>query len=174
MKMKRRALLLVGVPFVALAVAAWLPLSGHVWINATQSMPRGLYWVQQTDAPIRVGAIVVACPPASSQARRYTLRGTCESGSTPLLKHVAAVAGDRVIVDSAGVHVNGRALPASAPLQRDSIGRPLVWRSRNVLLRHGQAWLYSPVTHSYDSRYFGPVSRVEIIGVARPLITEQT
>jgi len=46
-------------------------------------------------------------------------------GYAPLLKPIAARAGDTVTVSEAGVAVNGKLLPNSKQYPKDGIGRPM-------------------------------------------------
>src|SRR5271165_6503631 len=92
--------------------------------NGTRSMPIGLYRVVAPDAlGIRRGALVAVCAPAAAaelgRRRGYLTRGQCAGDSEPLLKVVAAVAGDDLTVSSSGVFVNGCRLPSSAPRSTD-------------------------------------------------------
>jgi len=57
--------------------------------------------------------------------RGYIPAGACPGGHEPLVKPVAAVAGDRVTVTALGIAVNGEPIAQSAPLDEDSAGRPL-------------------------------------------------
>src|SRR5256885_3616394 len=78
----------------------------------------------------------------------------------PLLKRVGAVAPQTVCVFDALVWIDG--VPVAAVLPADRLGRPLPsWRQCRQL-RPGELFLLS-VTNpaSFDSRYFGPVSRSE-------------
>ncbi len=65
--------------------------------------------------------------PALNEAaeRGYIPAGACPGGHEPLVKPVAAMAGDRVTVTALGIAVNGEPIAHSAPLDEDSAGRPL-------------------------------------------------
>ena len=77
-------------------------------INDTPSMPRGLWRVVATDsAPLRDGAVVTICPPDTppirvGAGRGYLPPGSCPGGYEPLVKPIAATAGDCVTVSAAG------------------------------------------------------------------------
>ena len=162
----------------ALAVAGTLTLgAAGVRPNWTPSLPVGLYLVRTRPAswtPAR-DDIVRVCPPraaaALALARGYLAPGACPSGTVPLLKPVAAVAGDTVTVTAEDVRVNGRRV-ASGPLARDSQGRPLVAMAPSAYpVAPGTVWLLSTYNAaSFDSRYYGPVPTSLIDGTARPLI----
>lgn len=145
-------------------------------VNATASMPRGLWRVAPAAGPIPRGAIVSLCLPQGpllrlALRRGYLGAGPCPGGAEPLLKPVAAIAGDVVRVTAAGIAVNGTLLPNSAALKQDSAGRPLrpvppgTWR-----VAPGAVWLVSTyAARSFDSRYFGPVPVSAVHGTARPV-----
>ena len=154
-------------------VMAWLC---RIRVNDTASMPRGLWQVRAGDAPLHRGEIVTVCLPDSvpireAAARGYLPAGTCPGGYEPLVKPVAAVAGDRVTVTPRGIAVDGQPVEHTAQLVRDSAGRPLRPVAPGVYpVMPGQVWLLSGHDpRSFDSRYFGPVPTVNVHGVARPL-----
>ena len=139
-------------------------------INLTSSSPVGIYRLDHR--PPARGDRVFACFPAADadRAARYLdrpwlKRGLCH-GFVPLVKSIAAVPGDLVTVSDQAVQVNGEPLPGSRPLPLDRDGRPMpiLWRSGR--LDDDQYWLASPMPYSYDSRYFGPVERPAVLGVA--------
>ena len=105
--------------------------------------------------------------------RHYLGAGSCPDGSEPVVKVLAAVAGDRVEVTADAVLVNGVRLPHSRPLDRDRGGRELLpFAAGEHRLEPGEVWLYSPYEErSWDSRYFGPVPRRAVLSVYRPLWT---
>jgi conjugative transfer signal peptidase TraF len=145
-------------------------------INTTASMPEGVYRVRHAaSGALPRGTVVAVCPSPSVIALaapgRYFGPGPCSGNVEPLLKHIAAEAGDIVTVSDRAVSVNGRALPNSGRLARDCAGRPLahVPDGRYTLSR-GMVWLYAPVGRSWDSRYFGPQPVSGIIGVATPVL----
>lgn len=169
---------------VALFAALWY--RAGLLINHTGSMPVGIYRIARlTDAQRRAvaagrlipprGAVVVWCLPADVAAiarrRGYVARGSCAGGVEPVLKHVAAVPGDTVLVDAVGLSVNGRALANSRALTRDAQGRPAAAIAPGqFVVQAGTAWLWSPYSaRSYDSRYFGAVPLDGWVGLSRPV-----
>lgn len=148
----------------ALATAWWAPRPLLVW-NATASSPVGLYGVA---APSRIGRgdMVIAWAPPWARTlagdRRYL------PPNVPLVKRVAAAAGDQVCAAGEAVFVNGRLEAHRRDV--DEAGRPLPWWNGCVDLSRGQLFLLmagSP--DSFDGRYFGLSERREIIGRARLL-----
>jgi type IV secretion system protein VirD4 len=123
-------------------------------------MPRGIYLLLRPPGPPRPRLALFCLPPELARrgrARGYLGFGTCPGGAAALLKPVVAAAGDRVAVDAKGVTVDGRLLPRSAPLARDSAGRPLEVRWAGPLtLSPGTFLAVSTFTgRSWDGRYWG-------------------
>ena len=159
----------------ALAVAA---ANGVGW-NLTDSEPPGLWRMAGAALPVTLGEYVAACPPRSGvvalAARRgYIAPGDCPTGLTPLLKQIAAMPGDTVRVTEAGISVNGRLLPHTAPLASDSQGRPLPHVPPGIYqVVPGTVWLLSTYNaRSFDSRYFGPVPVAALRARLRPIAVE--
>ena len=175
---RRLRLWSVAVGAVVFVVSAGALLG--VRINTTPSLPRGFYVASALgERSIARGDLVAACPDTAAVQRlgRYWTNGRCPGGSRhpdgvrPLAKPVAGLPGDTVRVDSAGVWVGERLLPASAPLVRDRAGRPIRPTLGVLVLGPGEYWLHSGrVPTSIDSRYTGPV-RV-VLERLRPLWTE--
>jgi type IV secretory pathway protease TraF len=134
-----------------------------IW-NASPSSPVGLYSV--TQAVPGTGEMAVAWPPGPvrrlAAGRSYLPRGV------PLVKHVAAVAGDRVCAKGARIFINGR--EAAVRRVADPGGRPMPWWSGCTPLGRGDLFLLSPVGPlAFDGRYFGVTRRLDIVGKARLL-----
>jgi conjugative transfer signal peptidase TraF len=173
---RRRALTACGVAgALMMATLASANVAG-LRINGTPSMPRGLWRVVAHDGPLQRGEVVTICPPDTKPirlgaARGYIPAGSCPGGYEPLVKPIAATAGDRVAVSAAGVTVNGQPVRGTAQLTRDSAGRPLrPFPAGAYQVLPGEVWLLSGHDpRSFDSRYFGPVPAVDVLGVARPV-----
>lgn len=158
---------------VALAFGVWvLGLLGFRF-NLSRSLPLGVYRTTP-ETPAR-GSIVHVCLPRDvaefARARGYLGPGSCPGNVRPLGKLVLAVEGDVVTLGRDEIRVNGAPVAKSGTVSMDSRGRRLPhfpWGVRR--LRRGELWLFSPYHPSaYDSRYFGPVHRSNVISVLRPL-----
>ena len=162
-------------PLGVLAVVAAAVGAAHglgLRLNLTPSLPQGVYFLRP-GVPAR-GALVAACLPAEAarvgRQRGYLGSGTCANESAPVLKFVAASAGD-VVEIGADTRVNGAYLQPAPPIE-DRVGRPLdAYPAGRYVLRRDQLWLYSPSPHSWDSRFFGPISVDDFLGVVRPVWT---
>lgn len=150
---------------VAFAAVAVLHPSPRVVWNASASAPIGLYRIQPDNDP-PTGALVAVAPPARL-AHWLSARGYLPEG-VPLLKHVAAKAGQRVCRTGDVVSVDGR--PVAIARARDGRGRMLpVWQGCRTL-QIGELLLLNPAApDSLDGRYFGPLPASAVIGRATPL-----
>ena len=148
--------------FVAIAVAN--PLPRAIW-NTSASAPIGLYRIHPDRDPA-IGALVAVAPP-ERLAHWLSTRGYLPEG-VPLLKHVAAKAGQRTCRIGDAVSVDGRRVAIARA--RDGQGRPLpVWQGCRTL-RSGELLLLNPAhPDSLDGRYFGPLPASAVIGRATPL-----
>ncbi len=125
----KRALMLWALA-IGWAVFAFLFTKAGFRINETPSAPMGLWRVTPVAGPLTRGAYVSFCPPDTpifrlAKERGYLAKGACASGLQPLLKPVAAIAGDRVTLDEKGFWVNGELISNSRAEDHDSVGRPL-------------------------------------------------
>lgn len=146
------------------ATLLWPPAPLLVW-NASASSPIGLYHVGSA-RNVRPGDMVIAWPPESARElgaeRHYLPR------NVPLVKRVAAAAGDRVCAIGEAIFVNGRL----ATLRRatDPSGRPMPWWTGCEKVRQGDLFLLTPgVPEAFDGRYFGATRSDLIVGRARLL-----
>jgi type IV secretory pathway protease TraF len=86
----------------------------------------------------------------------------------PLVKRVAAVAGDRVGATGRLLFVDGA--PAATRRSRDPSGRTMPWWTGCRRLGPGELFLLSPgKPDAFDGRYFGVTLAGEILGRARLL-----
>lgn len=132
--------------------------------NASASIPRGFYAL--TVQSPRVGDIILTRLPAAAAqlaaARRYL------PINVPLIKPIAAGFGDLVCVRDGRVRINGRVVART--LAADSQGRPLAaWPGCRRLGPNEWFLLSTDNPASFDSRYFGPISRTAAYGRAVPL-----
>ena len=140
-----------------------------VW-NASASVPIGLYAVD-TIIETHTGDLVVVRPP-EPLARFLADRGYLPRG-VPLLKHVAALAGQTVC--RIGRRVTVDAIEMGEARERDGRGRALpVWEGCRIIAI-GDVFLMNPQSaDSLDGRYFGPLPGASIVGRAIPLWVNQT
>ncbi len=146
----------------ALGTLLWPPRPALLW-NASASSPVGLYRVSPANG-LGVGDLVVAWAPP--EARRLGAERHYLPGNVPLVKRVAAVAGDRVCAAGEAVFVNGRL--ETLRRERDPGGRPMPRWTGCETLGEGDLFLLAPdVPQGFDGRYFGISRPHQIVGRAR-------
>ena len=144
-------------------------------LNSTPSVPVGLWKVDALSDSVQRGQIVSVQTPDTgcfqlAKSRGYIGAGPCAGGYASLLKPVAAIAGDSVIVSAQGIAVNGALLKNSNAMTRDGFGRSLTpTQNGRYIVRPGTVWLVSNCARSFDSRYFGAVPTANVLGTARPI-----
>jgi conjugative transfer signal peptidase TraF len=171
----------VAIPLAALAATA-LVISVLWWlgwrINWTESEPLGLYQLLPATpgTPIMRGERAEFCPPptVTPQAFPFYMKGDCPGGGMPMFKQIVGVPGDRIAVTQQGVSINGEPLPHSGQLP----GSPtypqvhLPYEKGRLTLGPDQFWVYGSgarpelAAQSFDSRYWGPITRQDIRRVA--------
>lgn len=146
----------IGLGMLGLCVA-W---TAGLRLNATASLPRGLYLLCQ-GMPER-GEYAAFCLSGEfaelARERGYLQAGSCPSGLRPLLKRVAALPGDNV--DTSALTL----------LAADSHGRPLPSILHSGPVPSGMALLLADHPGSFDGRYFGLVPLDQLQRV-RPFLT---
>jgi len=172
----RTGTLAFGLMTITLAGGLAMAAAG-LRVNATPSMPIGVWRIDSATAPAARGDIVVVCLPALPGARQgfrrgYLGAGLCPDKREPLVKPIAAVDGDLVTISEAGIAVNGHLMPHIEALEVDDAGRRLRFMPDGAYrVEPGQVWLLSGHdSRSFDSRYFGPVPVAAIRGRAQPVL----
>jgi conjugative transfer signal peptidase TraF len=160
--------ILAGVALLLISAAGVHPLI--VW-NATASAPLGFYRVLSArQVPLRTGELVLVLLGAQD-ANLYASRAYLPLG-IPLLKRVAATAGQLVCEQSGRVSIDGRHVADALPV--DGRGRPLIPWQGCRRLQDGEVFLLmTEVSTSLDGRYFGPTPIRSVFGRAVPLWTEK-
>ena len=156
--------MLAGIAFLFASAAGMHPLI--VW-NATASAPIGFYRLRPVgEGPLRKGGLVLVRPDTAS-AQLYAERGYLPLG-VPLLKRIAATAGQIVCEQDGMVSIDGRHVADALPA--DGRGRPLIpWRGCRLLRDDEVFLLMADVPASLDGRYLGPTSVRSVLGRATPL-----
>ncbi len=144
---------------VVIALSALCPPRPLLIWNMTASAPIGLY-ILSPARTARVDDWVAARTPNRFEdlavARRYIPRGM------PLIKHVAATAGETVCAVASRISIDGRLVAVRRPL--DGGGRVLPSWTGCRRLRPDEIFLLNNNPDSFDARYFGPSRQVDVIG----------
>lgn len=160
-RLLRRGLFVATICGIVLVPAAVSPTPRLVW-NASASAPTGLYAVSPGAFP-EAGDMVVARLP--TVFRRLAAERRYLPQNVPLVKRVAAVAGDEVCAVGQAITVNGR--PVAERRIFDGRGRRMPFWLGCIRLRGRQLLLLMHAPDSFDGRYFGVTEGRDIIGKAR-------
>ena len=160
-------ILVLATLFLAAAAVAIPMRERHplLLFNASGSAPIGFYRIEHRTPEREETAVVL---PSATLENLLSSHRLLPPG-VPLLKRVVARGGDRICRSEGVIFVNGKT--TAEALDQDAEGRPLPAWNGCLTLFSGQFFLLQPHPYSFDSRYFGPVSECEIIGVAHPLWT---
>jgi len=153
---------------VILTMAGLVPQTPLIIYNGSGSAPLGFYRVENR-LPAR-GEIAVVQPPPLIELM-IVARGLLPP-SVPLVKQIAAIGGDEVCRSKAPdsvISINGKVVAET--FEKDHSGRSLPSWDGCMRLIDGEYFLLQPHPDSFDSRYFGPVLRCDVVGVARPFWT---
>lgn len=169
--MTRLGYILVGLFTIeALVVVAVIDPAPRLLWNASASAPLGLYHLHKTDHP-HVGQLVAILPPAPlarwMAGRHYLPEGV------PLLKHIAALPGQRFCRHGVTITIDGKTVATAKP--RDIRGRALpVWSGCRTVPANTLLLMNPSIPDSLDGRYFGALPARNVLGQAIPIITRET
>ena len=150
-----RTLVLGGLLLAAVLSTRWVRL------NVSGSLPYGLYRLAPVPPTLSRGTVVLLPVPETVQH--------VWSKWVPLLKPVAAVAGDMVCNLDGVLQING---VAYGPILWTAHGTPLPHMLQGCfVVQAGEVFLASHVCHSLDSRYFSCVRIGELTAQALPVLT---
>lgn len=165
---RRHLVLMVTAAGTCLGLLALLPAKPRLVWNYTESVPLGLYWI--TDTAPALGD-VAAVKPTDAIIAKLKNAGV-RRPSLILLKPIAAARDDVVCRHGDGITVNGRDVGKARVRSAD--GRALPAWSGCQTLAPDQVFVLSGNPQSFDSRYFGPISTDQILGVANPVLLLST
>ncbi len=152
--------------FVANAALPQLKTQPPVILNETPSMAEGAYLRVGDVADLKRGDIIAM--PMNGAARNYLVKKLGYPKDTILIKRVAGLSGDLVCRQGNVVTINKRTLVAA---RSDRQGNILpAWNGCRTLSTN-EVFILGDHPASFDSRYFGPVSRSELAGTYRAAVT---
>ncbi len=154
---------------IAIVVSSIAPMPLKLLWNASASTPVGLYGIGPVEYPSVGDRVVVDVP--GPLAMFLSTRGYLPMG-VPLIKPVAAIAGQRVCRTGHTISVDGT--DTTEALDRDRWGRALpTWQGCRVIAAGEVFLMNSRVRDSLDGRYFEAIPMRAIIGRATPLYTDE-
>ena len=170
--MRRIARLFAWGAFVALAVAAPGALRhSALRFNYSDSVPIGLYRSQaEPNAPFAGICLNSKTLRSAFDAGLKLAAGECPDGYQPILKTVYwATPESPIVLNSRGFSIAGVPIPNTTPKAFSKTGKPLTHYPFGVYT--SGLWAISGYSRdSFDSRYFGPISRENVRFYAKPLL----
>jgi conjugative transfer signal peptidase TraF len=163
------ALLLLALAQGLLAASASLPefiQSPPVIINETISMAKGVYVRSGDTQSLKRGDVIAM--PMNASAKTYLRDQLGYPGETLLIKRVVGISGDTFCRQGAVVTINDRSVTA---LRQDTQANLLPSFSGCRALPADQVFLLGDHPGSFDSRYFGPVTKSELSGTYKAVMT---
>ena len=150
------ALTLIAGSLIALSVRQKVPA---VVYNPSPSAPVG-YYRTLASAPLKRGDWVLVEAP--DFARRLADARGYLPANVPMIKAVAALAGDRICADGNRITINGTFV--AIRLRLDHRGRPLPWWTGCRTLGRDEVFVLNKAApSSFDGRYFGTMSRQSVL-----------
>lgn len=157
---------------VLTAIATLIFSADILWINTSESIPKGLYKVN--GSIINKGNLILFCldndKAELAVKRGYLQTGKCENGISPVGKKVIAKRGDHVKIDENGIEINGILIRNSKPKNADDKNRMLTYSKIDICLLEGEYIVSSEYEDSYDSRYFGIIRKDQVIGTIERIV----
>ncbi len=144
--------------------------------NMSSSMPIGYYRLLNAEN-IHKDDLVIICLKDSSFKKDAIERGYLEvvnharCNIVPLLKKVVAEEQDHILVNSEGVFINNNFIENSKPIPTDSQGRKLTIAEIDKTLSKDEYFVLGEHPKSFDGRYFGIITKDEILNKAEPSFT---
>ena len=135
-------------------------------INETPSMQKGLYVRVGKATDLKADEIVAM--PMNKSAKDYLVDKLGYPADTLLIKRVAALPGDIVCRQADILTVAGKQLQAK---DRDRRGNVLPKWEGCIKLANEEVFILGDHPGSFDSRYFGPVSRHALSGTYRQVLS---
>ena len=122
-------------------------------------LPHSLYWVDYHPGEIERGELVQVEAPRSEERFKQGI---------PLMKIVVAIPGDTIVVRNDIVYVNGEVW--ARLFMRKTLGKPEGFFDRSIFIGEGEYAVMGVTPSSYDSRYWGTITKDAIHGTATVLL----
>jgi conjugative transfer signal peptidase TraF len=156
--------MMLGTAPLAVPATGLKPATLYIW-NASDSVPVGLYRLLPIGELSVTDLVAVQAPEPLATFladRGYLPRGV------PMLKRVLALPGQTVCRNARTITVDEIAMGEAR--DRDSRGRSLpVWRGCRVVAENELFLMNWQSGNSFDGRYFGVISRADVVARAQPV-----
>ena len=165
LRQPRLTLLIGACGAISLVFLPHWHLTPRIIYNPSASAPRGWYWLLPADS-LKVDDYALVSLP--SNVKRLAAERDYLPEAVPLLKRIGARSDQFVCVRGRSLWIDGQL--AATALSHDRAGRELVgWHECRVLAPDEILLVSRDNSASFDSRYFGPIRMIDVIGRAVPL-----
>lgn len=142
--------------------------------NLTPSLPIGIWKIDKAFTQIERDDYVWFTPTkemASFAIERGYLKESknCPNNTIPMLKQVYGLPGDEFSFFKDVISINNTTIKNAKRRQYDSKERPMP-QIEGGIVQDSHLFVLTLNSHSFDSRYFGPIPIKNIIGTAKPVI----
>ena len=154
--------------FLCCVVFLCIAYFSGVRVNLSGSLPHRLYRIAVLPEGKALSRGELVMPDYRKIDNPAILEGMARRYLTahPMVKQVGALPGETVLLRDGHFWVDGTDRGALVVLSADSLGRTLGAFPTPYTLKSGEVWLVSHPEKGFDSRYFGPVRRMDITHTA--------
>lgn len=150
----------------------YLPFSfivpNYLMVNTSSSMPEGIYYTSNfKNKNFKKGEIISLKIPLNAREILYS-REYMGSHTKKLIKKVAGKAGDLIEIKKNKVFINSEYVGMISKL--DSKGRSLTSSLKAGIIPINKVFVLGMIENSYDSRYFGLISKDIILKKAELIL----
>ncbi|MEI6856240.1 signal peptidase I [Psychrilyobacter sp.] len=165
-KLRKSIKYLIILTLVYLPFAFTVP--NYLMVNTSSSMPEGIYYTSNFDHKnLKKGEVISLAIPLNARKVLYS-REYLGSHTKKLIKTVAGKAGDLIEIKKNKVFINSEYVGRISKL--DSKGRVLTSSLKSGIIPINKVFVLGMIENSYDSRYFGLISKDIILKKAELIL----
>lgn len=168
----RLAFITIGSLFLGIFIGTNLTKFGleNYMYNTSESLPEKLFKIEDSDGTINKGDYISFCPTKKILQPMIDMKiarksSECLLGYEPHLKIVGAVENDYLRVKDDGIYVNGIKIRSDLRPYYDYLSQ----FKYDGIVPKNMMFVYGTNEKSYDSRYYGFISKDKIIKKVKPV-----
>lgn len=149
----------------------------HLTHNITPSLPLGYYLTFPWE--INRGTYIICLDDSKKEYLEVMAQlglqpnNQCKNGYLSIMKTIVGIPGDLVEITENGVSINSVIIPNSKAMKKyHSLSLLPIESGYQHTLSHDEYWVQGSIRNSYDSRYFGVITKDEIKNKAVMILQE--
>lgn len=156
---------------VSLFVIIVIYCAKHIYKNITPSVKLGYYFAVPLFYKIKRGDLIIFCLHKNVYVNnlkelKLVMNNQCDNKMPYFIKRVIALANDRISINESGIYLDDKLIEGTKPLQ-DFYSKKLIHTNIvNYRLKDDEFVVMGDSYSSYDSRYFGVITKKDINQVA--------